>query len=261
MSLIVSLRIPDGVVIAGDSLATMMSQLEIAASGSVSCPECKHAFQMQDIKLPPIPVASSTRSFSQKIFPFKKRYGLGSTGMGAVSQKTIYHHIRSLEAQVDEDFGQVDDVATKLGEYFHGELKKQILNLHEAPDDYFPFGLQVVGFSGEEAKTIKVDVGKEPKYTTYTGMGCTVSGETRLVTQVWNMAKEDVRQQVVHANFSLQDAIDYAEFLIRTTATYQRFSNIIPSVGGDIDIALITPYKNFTWIQCKELTEVLEDPV
>jgi hypothetical protein len=168
--------------------------------------------------------------------------------------------MRSLVKQLDEHFGAVDDVASKLGEYFHGELKKQIRDLDEAPDDYFPLTLQLVGYAGEEAKTIILDIGKKPKHTTYTGMGCTVNGDSRLVTNLWDLAKEDPRQKAVYRNFSLQDAIEYAEFLIRTTSTYQRFANMVPSVGGDIDIALITPYKKFTWIQCKELTKILEDP-
>lgn len=53
--------------------------------------------------------------------------------------------------------------------------------------------------------------------------------------------------------FSLQDAVEYAEFIIDSTAKAQRFSRELPTVGGAIDIALITPFDDFTWIKRKEL--------
>jgi hypothetical protein len=57
----------------------------------------------------------------------------------------------------------------------------------------------------------------------------------------------------------LQDAIEYARFLIRTTIDFQRFTDgtnsdkgSIPGVGGDIDIAVVTP-TGFEWISRKSL--------
>ena len=58
---------------------------------------------------------------------------------------------------------------------------------------------------------------------------------------------------------TVQDAIDYAEFAINSTAAYQRFSMMIPTVGGDVDVALVTAYTGFKWIKYKELTKILED--
>ncbi len=60
------------------------------------------------------------------------------------------------------------------------------------------------------------------------------------------------------AALSLQDAIDYADFTVRMTAGVQRFANMIPTVGGDVDIALITNYSEFRWIKSKALARVLE---
>lgn len=51
---------------------------------------------------------------------------------------------------------------------------------------------------------------------------------------------------------NLQDAIDYTIFLIRTTIDYQRFATMVPVVGGDIDLAIITHHAGFKWIQYKE---------
>ena len=61
-------------------------------------------------------------------------------------------------------------------------------------------------------------------------------------------------------NMTLQDAVDYAVFLVKTTIDMQRFSDgivmqpgDIPGCGGSIDVAVVQPDSNFCWIQRKEL--------
>ena len=44
MSLIVSLRIPDGIVIAGDSMSTMRSQIGVGGTAEIQCPNCNQHF-------------------------------------------------------------------------------------------------------------------------------------------------------------------------------------------------------------------------
>ena len=59
---------------------------------------------------------------------------------------------------------------------------------------------------------------------------------------------------------TLQDAIDFCVLMTRTTESIQRFSDGtmlapggIAGVGGEIDIAVITPEKGFTWLKKKKL--------
>lgn len=59
---------------------------------------------------------------------------------------------------------------------------------------------------------------------------------------------------------TLQDAIDFCVLMTRTTESIQRFSDGtmlapggIAGVGGEIDIAIITPEKGFTWLKKKKL--------
>ena len=80
-----------------------------------------------------------------------------------------------------------------------------------------------------------------------------------MVQAVWGLHKTHPESQPPYHVFSLQDAIDYAEFLIRTTIAHQRFSQTIPNVGGDIDIALVTPFDGFQWIRQKPLGKLLEE--
>ena len=50
----------------------------------------------------------------------------------------------------------------------------------------------------------------------------------------------------------LQDAVDYAVHLIRATIDTMRFEPRFPSVGGPIDVLVVTP-GGVRWVQRKEL--------
>ena len=127
------------------------------------------------------------------------------------------------------------------------------------PDIWVHFGLQVAGFSkganGEwSAQRRHIKLGKKAEFEEVKFVGCYVSGDTSVVSLLWSSG-------VAAANygaFSLQDAIDYAKFLIRTTADFQRFSGNMPTVGGEIDIALLTNHRGFQWIAQKELYRKLD---
>ena len=55
------------------------------------------------------------------------------------------------------------------------------------------------------------------------------------------------------AAMPLQDAIDYAIYLIRTTIDSLRFEPRFPTVGGAIDVLVITPQEKPYFVQKKEL--------
>lgn len=54
------------------------------------------------------------------------------------------------------------------------------------------------------------------------------------------------------ASLSEQAAINFVEFLIDTMIKAQQFSGSIPTVGGDIHIAIITKANGFVWISKEE---------
>lgn len=147
--------------------------------------------------------------------------------------------------------------------YFHDQLvsnlEKMQLALDLQPDDWFPFGFQFVGFAvgknGEPvSRTHLIAIGKKVKVESYDEIGCTISGDPTVVQMLWNAPSHKLNL----ASFSLQDAVDYARFLIRTTADYQRFSGAMPTVGGEIDLALLTNHRGFQWIAQKELYRMLD---
>ena len=264
MTLIVSLRIPDGIVIAGDSLSTVVGQRQLEATIDVTCPECEHKHNIQQsFPMPPVP--ATTFSYAQKVLPFCDNFGVGAFGTGLLSGKSIYFAMRLFEQKLKESkkcFKGVTEAADNIGDEIHNLLKKQLELENTTVDalspNQFPLGLQVVGYDDAEPKTIEVFVGRKVKSRVQTELGCTYSGSGEAVQAIWGLYKKQPESQPPYPIFSLQDAIDYAEFLIRTTIVHQRFSQTIPNVGGDIDIALVTPFDGFRWIRQKSIGKILE---
>ena len=263
MTLIVSLRIPDGIVIAGDSLSTSMAQGQLDININAVCPHCKRNHKIQQkVPIPDLPVTSF--SYAQKIFPFYGKFGVGTFGAGLLANQSIYLAMRLIEQRLKEEeisFDGVTEVAQQIGSEFHKLLQKHFelerKPLTDLPPNQYVLGFQVVGYDGVEPKTIEVTIGKEVSIPPPKGLGCHVSGSDEIAKSFSELYKNPSQKPTFHL-FSLQDAIDYAEFLIRTTIAHQRFSQISPKVGGDIDIALVTPFNGFRWIRQKPLGKILE---
>ena len=242
MTLIVSLRILDGIVIAGDSLSTMMTQ----GQGQ-----------------PPVPAA--TFSYAQKVFPFCKKFGVGTFGTGLLAGKSIYFAMRLLEQTLQDsetDCGGITEAAKQIGDEIYELVKEQLrldnISIEMLPDDQIILGFQIVGYDDTQPKTINLHIGKQVSVQVYDQLGCTIAGSQEVVQAIWGLYHQQPQSQPPYQIFSLQDAIDYAEFLIRTTIDHQRFSQTIPNVGGDIDMALVTLFDGFRWIRQKPIGRVLE---
>ena len=159
-------------------------------------------------------------------------------------------------------FNGVTEVAERIGNEIHTLLNQQLTlegtSVVALPPDQFRLGFQVVGYDGIEPKTIEVFVGQNVHYNPVGRLGCVYSGSGEMVDAIWNLYQTHPESQPPYYAFSLQDAIDYADFLISTTIAHQRFSQRIPNVGGDIDIALVTPLDGFRWIRQKTISKILE---
>jgi hypothetical protein len=59
-------------------------------------------------------------------------------------------------------------------------------------------------------------------------------------------------QEILWNFFTLQDAIDFARYAVDVTIKTMHFMNVVETVGGDIDILVITP-DEAKWLQHKEL--------
>lgn len=260
MTLIVSLRIPDGIVIAGDSLSTTMNQLKIQGEFGVKCPECGHEHSIGPVDVGPINMPSTTFSYAQKVFPFLADYGVGTFGQGLLMGKTMHFAMRELEQDMLHDNNRlsgVREIAKTISEHAHTMLKEQVKDLDKSPDDWYAVGFHVVGYEESKAKSVVAYIGKDIRTKIYEGLGCTYSGQGKVVKAIWGLYKNHPEDQAAYPQFSLQDAIAYAEFLIGTTASYQQFSRSLSTVGGDVDIGLVTPFDGFKWIKQKPLAKII----
>ena len=61
-----------------------------------------------------------------------------------------------------------------------------------------------------------------------------------------------VQMQLRLSTFTLQESVDFATFLVRTTIDAQRFISGLRGVGGEINVATITAADGFRFVQRKE---------
>jgi hypothetical protein len=65
---------------------------------------------------------------------------------------------------------------------------------------------------------------------------------------------------LVEAPMPIQDAIDFAEFLVHTTAMFTRFKRGAATVGGPVESAAITKHEGFKWVRRKHYFDEALNP-
>ena len=221
------------------------------------CPSCEHEHIVKPSATANMTV--STFSFAQKIFPFLG-YAVGTYGRGQVTNKTVYFAARQLESELrakDWQPANIDEVGEVLSNATWELLKQDLGEMEDKEDDWKTLGLQVVGYEDSEPVTLEIDIGKNISVQKHSEIGMTVSGQNEIAVTMWKLTQDFYQSEPALPLFSLQDAIDYAEFLIATTAGVQRFSNTQAGVGGEIDIAFVTPFDGFKWIKQKALGRII----
>ena len=70
----------------------------------------------------------------------------------------------------------------------------------------------------------------------------------------------EMREELFEAAMPIQDAIDFSEFLVHTTAMFSRFKRGAATVGGPIESCAITKHEGFTWVRRKHYFDALLNP-
>ncbi|MDG6941433.1 MAG: hypothetical protein JRN34_00705 [Nitrososphaerota archaeon] len=216
---------------------------------------------------------------AQKVFDLSPKVGGVTYGQAALSGRSILSLVEQYKATIGSLEGvSVKDIAQGLGKSVDEKWQEQAKsNPEEKPDNV---GFIVAGYDTEGTRGVfecavpgpsVVEIGSPDDF------GATWKGQTDVVTRLikgfdprigtlsWfkpEFVKElDLLNSVVRFNvLTLQDAVDFAIFLIRTTIDMQRFSDGIvlspgdvPGTGGPIDICVIRPNEGLHWVQRKEL--------
>jgi hypothetical protein len=156
MTLNVSLIVPDGIVIASDSLMTLTRPITQKMNVDSLCPKCNERVEIKDVQVPPVSVPSTTFPYAQKLFDIKGKFALAVWGSAFVNSRSMYSQVLSMNAKLpDKSEDAAEDylgvIAEQIKNYFDGQLilecQKTGINLGMQPDSWFPFGFQLAGFS------------------------------------------------------------------------------------------------------------------
>lgn len=125
MTLTIVVRVPDGIVIATDSLASLRQTLTPQAEVAGKCPKCNEDIKLTDLKLPPINIPSGSSFYAQKLFNISKRnVGVAIFGVPFLDGRTVESHIREFEKTKIVGEETVEEVANKLRDFSMKSLRE-----------------------------------------------------------------------------------------------------------------------------------------
>jgi hypothetical protein len=238
MSLIITTYAPEGIILAGDSRLTLnwnqenngeKTQFSITASDS-----------------------------NRKVFTIKNKFGLGTFGVADIKGIPISGYINQFIEEKITDESQIDEIPKSLHEFFGDTLGKPATTFYicgyKFENNISIPHIYLIDIANSQTNRINI-VGTEIQY------GANWGGETEVMTRLLNNIKinngtdwVDFKTPGIPFNFfTLQDAIDFSIYAVRTTIETFRFQKRIKTVGGPIDILAIRP-DGTKWIQNKELT-------
>ncbi len=271
MSLGIAFKGPEGIVLAADSRVTLMTA------------------QVQQPNQPPM-LLPSTYDNAIKLLKVKgqDRVGAVTYGVGAISQpepRTAHSYIPEFEHELElEKVGRlsVQEFSNRLSRFFLKKWQDQKMPSIQGQDMVF-----LVGGYDEDApygKVFDIFIPSRPTpFEWHSGPGQfglvwggqreyadrLIQGfDDRLIDLAKGFLSFDDKKRdelrlhlkaqlqapVPFAFLPLQDCVDFAIFLIRTTITMQHWLLGLRGVGGAIDVAIITQLDGFTNVQRKKIT-------
>lgn len=259
MTIAISLKVNDGIVLAADSASTILSKGPDNRLGVVN-----------------------VYNTANKIFNLKKGFPIGAItwGSGSIGQASISTLTKDFRAQLklDKDDYSIEDVTNQFSEFIFGEYETVFEDWPEKPS----LGFMVVGYSSHKplAEEWKIEIVngnlKVSRERKENEIGITWNGELEAINRIYAgyslnlphfMEKEGIEEEKIHKileNVSrngfttmvmpampIQDAIDLARFLVETTINFVKFVPGAPTVGGPVEIAAITKHEDFKWVSRK----------
>lgn len=277
MTVCVLVKVSEGLVLAADSAAAMEGRVGEGAPGILKTYD--HVRKLSQVKDYPIGTltwgTALVGALSVESLIKEHEHGLASLK----GEREKKRERRSRGEEVEEFQYSVKEIAEGLlahvREYYDEEFGDQ-------PVDTRPFlGILVAGYSSgeffpehwlfqlpqdQELTNVRPDRAGKPDFGAH-WFGLTDAiirlhwgrddNAIGILAEHFNVSKEDIRNllaplqyKVLFAGMPLQDAIDYAVYLINVAIGRFRFVIGAPLCGGEIDVAVITP-TDFTWVKRK----------
>lgn len=262
MTIAISMKTNDGIVLASDSAATIMGQ-----TGVINIYEN-----------------------ANKIFNLYKGYPIGAItwGSGSIGQSsisTLAKDFRNLikdntEYNVKTEDYTIEEIAQKFKKFIYDEhYQKAFQDWKSKPT----LGFMIVGYSSRQplAEEWKIDIidgackGPYPMRQQYE-TGITWNGEPEAIHRLFlgfstglpkvlqtaglekpkideivNLCRDRLTIPMVMPSMPVQDAIDLAVYLVEATINFAKFAPGAPTVGGPIEVAAITKHEHFKWVRRK----------
>jgi hypothetical protein len=231
VSLVVTVYVPSGIVMAADSRMTVQRS-EDRVEG-----EQTTRVQQQ--------LVLSDNAY--KVVELRKiGVGIAIYDAGIIDNQPVDSHVHRFEDEVITPNDDVLSVAEKFLAYFQDHFPGMPVGYHIAgyrQEDRARVPHVLVGHTVREPGLRRVNADDKGN----TQYGITRAGETLVANRLI-----DANSLPLFTAMPLQDAVDYAVHLIRSTIDTMRFEPRFPSVGGPIDVLVVTP-EGIRWVQRKEL--------
>lgn len=274
MTIAISIKINDGLVLASDSASTVLGQNPEGQLGVVNV--YNNATKVFNLRKG-LPIGAIT-------------WGAGSIGKASIS--TIIKDLRQVfsgssdlhkDWELKPDAYTVELVAQRVKEFIFDELYVPAFAelSHQKPD----LGFIVAGYSADNTSMpdeFKIEIKNGQcsgplRVRSQDEIGLTAGGDTEALNRLMSgtgsnfpqtlqnilrvseeqalKVVQTIQQQstipLVLPAMPLQDAIDLGEFLVDLTIKFSRFRPGPPIVGGPIEIAAISKHEGFRWIKRK----------
>lgn len=268
MTIVVTVKVTDGIVLAADSAATFYVP---TATGSVT----------------------KIYNHANKIFNLRKVWPVGAMvygagGIGASSVETLSKDLRrrfsdpnNHDYHLDERNYTIEEAAIKARRFLYEE---SYLKAFAEPPGDFAMGYRVCGYSAGadlpeiwEFMIVGADCAPPYQVQQRDEFGLRWAGENEALDRLllgtstgilgWLVHKEFIQQQdtaAIHLELvnhfgaplalpamPIQDAIDVARFAVETAAKYAKYGMRLETIGGPIEVAAITKHEGFKWVARK----------
>lgn len=221
MSLIISVYVPTGIALSGDSRTTgTITQVQAAGPPAGTAG-------------PPLVTNVVLSDAAEKVFLVHGRVGIGTFGDAVVNNMPIAHYVQQFTSTQSPS-------PTQTPTAFARALLQHFRALTPLPN----VGFVVVGYDATDPYVLGVDVQQNTATrvnlvagTTQVDYGIVRGGDAAVVNRLLSQQQFNPLFNVMN----LQDAVDFSRHLIRSTIDQMRFEPRFSTVGGLIDTLVATP--------------------
>ena len=235
MSFLIAVYVNEGIVLASDRRSTYTNTVEI--DGRI----------IQRIGI-------HTTNSTDKTFLCPNGAGISTCGDASLKGKPITGYIQDMIRTRIDKGTRIDDIPQSIIDYFYaiGDVPNTnfIVAGYQDEEGYKKQSIYIVRIKNRDI--IPIDT---------TNQGASWEGEGLTLTRLLNnvaLLNENGNAQILPYEpilfeyFTLQDAVDFARYAVETTIKTMRFKNVVETVGGEVDILVITPDET-KWLQKAEL--------